>query len=433
MNAVVDAASERQNVALGPARSSSIKRVLLVAYYFPPQPFAGSLRLGYLARYLPEFGWQPTVLTRAWPGESNISCETLRVPALFGPYVPPAGGQANHKPRPALRLIPASVKDAIAFPDRAAGWLAPALASAWRITRATRFDAIVSSSHPPSAHVVAGIVARARGIPWLADYRDPWHGDRYAEKSRVRTALEDRLELRLLRRARAISTVSDEIAKGLEDFHRRDGVAVIPNACDPSDWDLVPDAVPVEFRLCYTGILYQGRRGAGILLGAIARLRDEHDDAGNRVRLDVYGPDAESLRNTAVARGVADAVRLHGWVPRHEALRAQRASAGLVVLLNMDEATSGEIGSKIFEYAGARRPIIAIGPPNSVVRPFLERSGLGLFASDEAQCAVALRRLYQDFARGRFEPERRDDVKLPVARDLAASFASALDAIGNPG
>ena len=411
-----------------------MKRVLLVAYYFPPQPFAGSLRLGQLARYLPEFGWLPSVLTRSWPGESSINCETTRARALFGPYVPPANGaatQAGH--RFALSFIPAFVKDAVAFPDRAVGWLAPALASAWRLMQASHFDAILSSSHPPTAHVLAGIVARMRGIPWLADYRDAWHADRYAEKSGTRAALENRFELGLLRRARAISTVSADIAKSLESFHGRAGVRVIPNACDPSDWDSIPESTPREFRLCYTGILYQGRRGAGILLGAIARLRAEREVAGDAVRLDVFGPDAESLRDEAVAHGVADAVELHGWVPREQALRAQRASAAVVVLLNMDQATVSEMGSKIFEYAGARRPIIAIGPPGSVVNRFLARTGLGLFASDIAQCAAALRQYYQRFVNGQFEPERHPNVELPVARDMVAAFANALNAITEKG
>lgn len=408
-----------------------VKRVLLVAYHFPPQPAAGSQRLGYLARYLPEFGWRPTVLTRQWPGDPHIDCSTVRAPAWFGPAVPVAGGeQQPDRTSRASRLTPRFVKEAVAFPDRAAGWLLPAIGAALRATGRERFDAIVSSSYPPTAHVVGGIVARMRRLPWLADYRDPWHGNRYVVRSPLRENIEKGLERRLLRRAAVISTVSPDIARHLESLHGRSGVAVIPNAVDPADWDSVPGAVPARFGLCYTGILYQGKRRADILLDAIAQLRAAGDPAGNAAHFDVYGPDGDALLDAVATRGLEDAVDIHGLVPRQDALRAQRASAALIILLNMDSSTAGELGSKVFEYAGARRPIIAVGPRESVMRPFLERSGLGWFAADAVECTSALRNAYAMFTAGHYEAAVRSDFTMPTARGLAKEFAALLDGMG---
>ena len=113
-------------------------------------------------------------------------------------------------------------------------------------------------------------------------------------------------------------------------------------------------------------------------------------------------------------------------VPRAAALRAQRSAAALLIFLNMDESTAGEMGSKYLEYMGARRPIIAIGPKSSIMREFIDRSGLGWFASDVDEAKAALRQAYARFASGSYELHR-DTGLVPTARTLARRFADVLD------
>ena len=67
-----------------------------------------------------------------------------------------------------------SVNRWVAVPDPYFAWVGPAVLKGREILRRERFDAIFSSSPRPSVHLVAAILAEHAGVPWLADYRDPW-------------------------------------------------------------------------------------------------------------------------------------------------------------------------------------------------------------------------------------------------------------------
>jgi hypothetical protein len=109
-------------------------------------------------------------------------------------------------------------------------------------------------------------------------------------------------------------------------------------------------------------------------------------------------------------------------------MRAQRSAAALLVFLNMDPATGTELGSKILEYLGARRPIIAFGPANSVMRDFIRRNRLGWFASNVEEAKHALSAAHARFAAGTYELSI-DSRAFPTAIDLARAFAERLDAV----
>ena len=74
-----------------------------------------------------------------------------------------------------LRSAPrAFVRRWLYFPDAQIGWYPSAVAAGRRLIRSGAFDAIYSSSFPMTAHLVARTVRRHAGIPWVAEFRDPW-------------------------------------------------------------------------------------------------------------------------------------------------------------------------------------------------------------------------------------------------------------------
>jgi glycosyltransferase involved in cell wall biosynthesis len=302
----------------------------------------------------------------------------------------------------------------------------PALRAGYALLQREQFDAILSTAHPPSVHVIGWMLAKKSGLPWIADYRDPWAGNAYVRHGFVRLFLERLLERGMLHRASAITTISEPIAAKLREFHRRRDVRVVPNAYDPADWDGVPDAVPQRFDLCFTGSMYDGKRSPDLLFEALAQLRSEGDPAASAARIHFYGPNSSNVQTSASRFGLNLQVRQHGMVPRSAALRAQRCAAALLIFLNMDNSTAGEMGSKYLEYMGARRPIIAIGPKDSVMREFIERSGTGWFASNVDECKQAIRHAHQSFACGMYELHREVSM-VPTARTLARRFAEILD------
>jgi hypothetical protein len=406
-----------------------MKRVLLIAHVFPPQPSPGALRPGYLAKYLPQFGWEATVLTQS-VGAPPFQARVFTTGAVSSPFearLRTTVASRSRDPFSPLRRTLRAVKDALLFPDATAPWIRPARKLGIRLMREERFAAILSTALPATVHVVAADLARRFGVPWVADYRDPWAGNAYVKRGPIRTYLEQTLERRLLRRAASITTISRPIAEQLRAFHRRETIAVIPNAYDPAEWDALPDLRPSRFDLCYTGSMYDGKRSPDLLFAAIAQLRVERDAAAHAARVHFYGPNSDNVEQSVLRYGLTLQVRQHGVVPRAQAMRAQRSAAALLIFLNMDPATGNELGSKILEYVGARRHIIAFGPPNSIMRDFLRRHRLGWFASTVDEAKAALQAAHARFAAGTYELTI-DGRAFPTATDLARRFADQLNA-----
>lgn len=412
-----------------------MRHLLLVAYHFPPEPAAGALRPKFLATHLPEFGWDVTVLTRPYPTREThaLGYRVVTAPVL--------GESMERSLRGALGLESAAAKarrpsllrralrwgrEALFFPDRTAGWLPAAIRTALAVSRRDRFDAVLSTAMPATVHVVGAAVAQRRHLPWIADYRDPWTGNAYAARTLFRNKLEADFERFLIRRASALTTISAPIAAQLETLHQRD-VGVIENAGDPGDWSGLETIAPSSFELCYTGTLYDGRRSPALLFETLATLRSERDPAGD-ARIIFFGPNSENVGEMARRFGVDALVDQRGTVPRRQALAAQRHASTLLIFLNMDESTAHELGSKVYEYAGARRPIVAFGPRNSAMRKYLQRYDLGWFASDPDEAKAALRAAHGRFVTGAHETHVPAGA-VPHPRDLAEAFAAQLDSV----
>jgi len=412
------------------------RRVLLIAYHFPPEPAAGALRPSYLAKYLPQSGWDVTVLTRALPEHRSAQYRTIEARTLGERFERSVRGvldanrsDANPEAVPPLRRLLRWVKSSAFFPDRTAGWIPAAVSRAVLATRAERYDAVLSTAMPASVHVVGYVVAAIARLAWVADYRDPWSGNAYAGWGPVQRALQHALETRLIRRANAITTISPPIAALLGSIHHRH-VTVIQNGADPDDWDGLEACVPQRFSLCYTGSMYDGYRTPEMLFEALAALRSAGDPAGDTT-VDCYGPNSDHVGELARRYGIENSILQHGTVPRREALAAQRRASDLLIFLNMAESTSHELGSKVFEYAGAGRPIVAFGPAGSVMREYLAQRGLGWFASDVTQAVRALKEAHRRFESGLRTLEVAPGT-IFTARDLAAGFAETLEAVTSP-
>ncbi|HZW73396.1 MAG TPA: glycosyltransferase, partial [Caldimonas sp.] len=387
-----------------------MRRVLLIAYYFPPQPKAGALRPSYLAEHLPTFGWQPTVLTVEFPGDRPAGVDVISVRPL-GARSGANATQSAEPPSPrrrsdSERRLRALARTIVFFPDDQVVWQLPARAAALRLTASQQFDAVLSTAPPISSHFVARAVAKARALPWIADYRDLWAGpagpyfDR--EFGPIKRSIAYASERWLLRPAAALTAPTDGHAKALAEYFARPDAEMIPNASDMSIWDKIVAPDPKEFRFCYAGKLYPRLRTPDVVFSAIAKLRAAGDPAGLAARFDFYGEDPHLVAESARTYGLTDVVTIHGEVPRRDALAAQRGSAVLLLLLN----TAGDVdhieivnpGSKILEYAGARRPILAVGSRNNSMETTVRETGLGLFASDDETCAQAIRKLHADFS-----------------------------------
>lgn len=425
-----------------------MKRVLLFSFYFPPQPEAGALRSGYLADHIASHGWEPTVLTVPYgsvpPKPYKVAAARSLLTPSLRPLVPliPSDRRSKTGPSTEVKRRLGVLRHAAAliyyrwsrhwYPDPAVGWIANAFCKALQMHRQSPFSAVFSTAWPASAHVAAAAFSSSTGVPWVADYRDLWSGYPYRSIGGARRLLDRAVERRLLRRAAAITTVSEGLRTPLVALHRRSDVEVIPNAASAEDWADVPDQVPQQFNVLYAGVLYGGQRSPDLVFAAVAELRAQGDSAGLALSFDFYGSERDLVLSAAERHGICEVVRVHDRVNRATVLRQQKSAAVLLILLKMDPMLVSEFGSKIYEYAGARRPILAVGPPGSVVADYLGQSGLGTLVSTREECKLALQAMYDDYRQARYEPEMAPQWTPFSSADLAARFASVLDRVSEP-
>lgn len=423
-----------------------MKKVLVIAYYFPPRPAVASLRPSGLVRYLPEFGWEAVILTAALPGKPDPHfnvIETQYHDSLgFGKRLlkldsqSPLIAQVKNKlktrsERSPLDFILANVGGIFAYPDPQKGWRRFAVEAGKDILRQQDIKVIISSSPPVTSHIIAKSLKDEFKIPWVADFRDLWTQNYYYLYGPLRKAIERRLELNTLSTADALVTVSQPAADDLRSLHKQKPVHSIPNGFDPAEINTAPGNLTVKFTITYTGNLYPGKQSPEPLFAALRDLITEGSmDAGD-IEVRFYGPQAGWIDKQAERYGLTGMVRQFGVVPREIALNKQRESQLLLLLKWNDSKQQGVYPAKIFEYLAARRPVLAAGGFPDVIDRLLDETKAGASGQTGEEIKALLLRLYQEYKSTGIVSYSGDEAETGKYshREMARKFASVLDSI----
>ena len=404
----------------------SLPRVLVVTYYFPPAGGPGVQRTLKTVRYLRDAGYEPVVLTvagGAFPSQdptlgadvpAGVEVVRTAAPDPFTLYGRLAGRGAEAVPTGAVAdaglvsRLALWVRANVFLPDARVGWVPFAKHAGRRLLgRAQRaqnpFAAVFTSGPPHSVHLVGRRLQRT-GVPWVADFRDPWteinfYGD--LPMSRGARAVDRWLERRVLRAADADTTVSPTWARRLaEQGGLPPGrVHVVHNGVDEADL-AVAEGVTVRddaFALTHVGSLYTTRDPVAVW-EAVRRLRQRGEAERLVVRL--VGRTDPAVQAAAVATGVP--VEAVPYVAHGEAVREQ-ARAGLLLLsIEPFAADAGMITGKLYEYLASGRPVLGVGPPDGDAAALLDETGGGrMFARDDVDgLADAIRRHHDAWAAG---------------------------------
>lgn len=414
-------------------RAGDVPRtVLVVSYEFPPVGGPGVQRAAKFAKYLPERGWRPVVLT-ARPATSRPRDESLlgdiegievhvtaglelasAISRAMHPFgrgrgrrSDAAGSSGTRDPaaRPALSTRLAAW---ISVPDDKMAWRWIAAGPAARLAAAVGADAVFSTAPPYTAHLVAMRAAGRR--PWVADLRDPWSASGHVycptRWHRERGAVWER---RVVERADAITCVSTPIAEGLAAPPRREPV-VIPNGFDPADMPIrrVDPRGPVK--LLYTGTFY-GEISPVPFLDALSDLKAAHprEAAGLRVRF--VGATSERFAGAVAARGLSELVTLTPYVEHAQALELMAAADVALMFLAPGEKSRPIYTGKLFEYLGVGVPVLAM-VPDGVAADLIREAEAGTVVAPDDPRAIraALRQLVVAKRAGRLERAPRRDV-----------------------
>lgn len=387
----------------------SAGRLLMLINFFPPASGGGVYRPLSFVRHLSRIGWEITVVTPK-PGEFWISDPTLmqRVPpevrvVRTASFSAPrllaarrsAAGQARRSSSrfEALRRL----SQLVLLPDAYAGWLPCAIRAADRLCREQHFDAVYSTSPPDSTHLAARAVARRRGLRWVADFRDPWIS---LHLRRPPTRLHERLQRRM---ERQVVTGADEVivTTGWHagEIERRYGRTprLIHNGFEEDEFAGAPPgpdpAAPLTITHC--GMLTQGRRSRTFLDG-LAIFLEREPRARGRIRAVFIGARESANEEWARRPLLEGAVVFEANLPHAACIERERRSHVLLLIKHDDERYLGLVPGKLYEYIGARRPILALAPPGEAAG-LIERLRRGEVAGtdDPEAVAASIARLYR--------------------------------------
>jgi hypothetical protein len=347
----------------------------MIQYFFPPLGGIASLRAQRFARYLPSFGWEPTVLTTyrgdyyhdeglVYPEQRVVRTSSIELSRLARPGV--RWLEAREGATARIQALRRAVRRWIYKPDPQIGWYPFALAAGRSLLREGRWDALFSSSFPVTGHLVARRLRRESGLPWVADFRDLWSD--WAIFGDGRQRWEERVERSLLSEATAVVTVSPTYAEVLAARGARRAV-VVTNGFDA---DAFPTPARVERTVAYLGSHYPGRQDLETAVRALGRV--VASGKFPEVRLRFIGEFPVGLRPAIEDASLASRTECTGFIPQGEALRELTCAAVLILAGPVSCTTAalrGNIAAKTFEYLGARRPVVLVGHPDSDVAAML--------------------------------------------------------------
>jgi glycosyltransferase involved in cell wall biosynthesis len=360
-------------------------KVLLVTRHFPPGGGGGVQRPLKFATHLPALGIETHVLAPDVPGSLPADAE-LELPTQAWihrvRYVGPRAG------RPAERLL---AKQGIArvgtqaallgrrllVPDENLPWSTFALPVAIRLVRREKIDVVLTTSPPPSLHLLGAAVKRATAAAWVADLRDPLtsHPHRRGYESQLARLKEKSVGgvgRLVASQANAIVAASDAIAEEARALDPKGKVVTIANGCDFDDFAGLAHHQSDRLRITHTGH-FHGKRDPKPFLQALAKSGLE--DVVVRFAGDFRVAD----REYAESLGLGDRIELLGDVSRRRSLELQRDSDALLLLVPESGGRGrGVLTGKVYEYLAAERPILAVVPSDGAAARLVQDTGAGV-------------------------------------------------------
>lgn len=376
-------------------------RILLIAYYYPPQHDSGGQRPQKMARYLTGFGHDTFVLTSTYDRKAQAEGNVIRV------YDPSHNMNRVGWRRfqwLALRTVIELLNRLGAAAAIYSPWKNAVLRKAGEIIARVRPEAIIAT-YPPVETLEVGLhLSREYNLPLIADFRDGLlfetiESTRLRRHACIRKAYAE-IERQVAAGAAALVTVSEPLSRYFRDTYGHRLVETVANGFDPEESAMpLPEAPlpPGCFHIVHTGRFALSDAGCDIapLVKALQGLLAARPGLESTLRLHLLGElnrrEKELLAGLA-RRGVAC---LHGVVDRLQALACQRR-ADLLLLVTAPKRSSVAT-TKIFEYLQARRPILAL-TGNTFAAEIVEktRCGWAVPSQSERQIAQVLERIVLD-------------------------------------
>jgi len=411
-----------------------MRDILVIAYYFPPMGMSGVQRTMKFVKYLPEYGWRPTVLTVAPTGYfaqdetmleelAGRDIEIVRVGSLDPNWFFRKKGTVK-MPSELTRKMFQMVSDTFFVPDNKLLWKKKALQKADELFNKKKFE-IIFATAPPWTDFLIGMELRYKyNVPLVVDYRDSWlHNPFKYYPTPLHTYLNFRLEKKILRSASRIITTNRKVKELILKKHltmQYNDIHILSQGFDPEDFP--PDGITRsngKMKITHAGTFY-GKRTPAVFLSAMQKLCAQHPQMRERIEVEFIGKERDDERKYVEKLQLQNIVSFSGYLDHRECVARLYASDILYIAMDNDVQSPG----KLYEYFGARKPILA-SIPDGYLKQTIENSGVGICVApknvDEMVKAVAM--LYQKFERKELPQANEEFVRQYDRRKLTGELS----------
>jgi glycosyltransferase involved in cell wall biosynthesis len=440
-----------------------MKKVLFVSYYYPPMGGVGAQRTLRFIKYLPEFGWEPYVLTAepspflpfdeaplsVLPEERVRRAKVLEPLNLLNklsflkklPRKVEERRETDKKSRDikeGFREIPLSWKGKLRawlfIPDDRIGWIPEGTREGLGFIFKEKFDCLISTSAPYSAHILAWRLKKRTGIPWIADFRDLWSTNTFLYfPTKFHRSVNSWLERLIVQKADYVMTCTPLFR---EDFLIRYSelpawkFLMITNGFDPADFPLPHPDPYSRFTISYVGDFYGPQSPVYFLLGLRAFL-NKNSQAAEDLQVIFVGPFQNRVSPIVESLDLGNTVRFLGFLPHEQSVAIMRRSHLLLLVLGSKAGGEKIYPAKVFEYLAAQKPILAL-VPEGITKELLKESGVAFIVNPENEDSVArvLDKIYRAYKENALplnvEPANLQSFN---ARELTKTLAQLMDNI----
>lgn len=381
-----------------------MKKLLVISHPFPPVGGPCVQRIAKFVKYLPHFGWQPVVLTvdpRIYPIRDDSLAEDI--PPDTSVFRTATPEPRAHWRENILGLLLCKTVAFFSVPDVSVWWVPWAAWHGYRVIQ-EQTDAIFVTGSPFSSYFIGAVLKKLTGTPLVIDFRDAWtlNPDEYAPARywllRWRDPIESFMERMVLRCADKVILCTDGMREDFVDYYQCEELFVtIRNGFDSDDFEvggLVGSLLnESKFNIVYVGNTESPSHRPDAFLKAIKQVLKREADIARDLRITFVGVVDSQSKNLIDGLRLAQWVKTVGYMSHQESVRYLLAAD---VLLLIAKEHRSIVTGKIFEYIGARKPVLALVVPDGEAAWLLQKAGSGILAdwNDPTDIASKIITLY---------------------------------------
>ncbi len=384
------------------------RKVLIVAYYWPPAGGPGVQRWLKFVKYLPDYGIEPIVycpenpsypiidekLASEIPESVKVIKQPINEPYKYAGFLSSkdtktisSGVIPKKKKQSFMQRFLLFVRGNFFIPDARKNWIKPSVHFLDTYLTENKINTIITTGPPHSMHLIGYNLKQKLNIKWIADFRDPWTTIGYHKEMKLTNRSRKRhvqLEQEVLNTADHIVVTSPYTKTEFSNKTKRP-ISVITNGYD--DHNIKIDQKDKLFSLSHIGSLLS-ERNPEALWQALSELINEVDDFKACLKLNFIGVASDDVIESVYRYGLKSYLDVKGYLPHEEAIKAQMASQVLLLIEIDSEDTKAIIPGKLFEYMVSETPILAIGPKDSDIKAIITSTNTGVYYTYENKEAL---------------------------------------------